>query len=181
MKKKIIVLLGASGSGKTTLGKYLTDAFSIPKLITNTTRQPRDGEVDGVDYNFNSVGEFMELEKVEYVEYNGNYYGLTKKEIDDKLAKHGIVYVVMEIQGLIALKEIYPDLVVSVYVDVSLDEMYRRMKERGDSLEAIAERITSAILNGEFDYKEHCDFVIPTTTLEAAKQELDRIIFSIRK
>lgn len=179
MKKKIIVLLGASGSGKTTLGKYLTDAFSIPKLITNTTRQPRDGEVNGIDYNFTSVDEFLALEKVEYAEYNGNYYGLTKKEIDDKLSKHNIVYVILELNGVLALKEIYPDLVVPVYVDVSLDEMYRRMKKRGDSLEAIVERFSTAILNGELDNKEYCDYIVSTDTFEGAKLDLDRIVASI--
>lgn len=179
--KKIIVLVGASGSGKTTLAKYLEEKYGIPRLVTTTTRQPREGEVYGVDYHFVTVTEFQWLEKVEYNIYNNNFYGLTKREVDDKLMAHDVVCVVLEVNGLKALKKFYPNEVLSVCLEVSLDDMYQRMKQRGDSLEAIAERITSAILNGEFDYKEHCDFAIPATTLEATKQELDRIVSSIRK
>ena len=179
--KKIIVLVGASGSGKTTLAKYLEEKYGIPRLVTTTTRQPREGEVFGVDYHFVTVTEFQRLEKVEYNIYNANFYGLTKREVDDKLMAHDVVCVVLEVNGLKALKKFYPNEVLSVCLEVSLDDMYQRMKQRGDSLEAIAERITSAILNGEFDYKEHCDFAIPTTTLEATKQELDRILSSILK
>lgn len=179
--KKIIVLVGASGSGKTTLAKYLEEKHGIPKLVTTTTRQPREGEAYGIDYHFTTVTQFQTLEKVEYNIYNNNFYGLTKREVDDKLMAHDVVCVVLEVNGLKALKKFYPNEVLSVCLEVSLDDMYQRMKQRGDSLEAIAERITSAILNGEFDYKEHCDFAIPTTTLEATKQELDRILSSILK
>ena len=173
-EKKIIVIMGASGSGKTLLGDYLT-TLGIPKLVTNTTRKPRPGEIDGVHYNFNTEDEFIALPKVEYAKYSGNYYGLTKKEIEDKLSNHDAVYVVLELNGLLALKEMYPEQVLSVYLEVSLDQMYHRMKLRGDTLESIAGRISNAIVNGELDNRDSCIYSISSGTPEEV-QDLMRFI-----
>ena len=94
--KCIIVLVGPSGSGKTSIGDVLTAEHGVPKLVTTTTREPRMGEVDGVDYYFR---EFSELDSDAFVEqtiYNNNRYGLTKEEVDSRLEKYQVVHVSLD-------------------------------------------------------------------------------------
>ena len=84
----MIILIGPSASGKTEVVKYLVENFGYTKLVTNTTREKRIGEIDGKDYNFITREDFLNKlnnnEFFEYVEYNSNYYGTLKKDITDE-------------------------------------------------------------------------------------------------
>ena len=83
----MIVLVGASASGKTEVTKVLAKKYNIQKFITHTTRPIRVGEENGVDYFFVTKEEFEELLKqdffIEHTLYNGNYYGTSKKEVQN--------------------------------------------------------------------------------------------------
>ena len=91
-------MVGPSGSGKTSIGEVLSKN-GVQRLITTTTREPRVGEVNGVDYYFR---EFSELDGDDFVEqtiYNGNRYGLTKEEVSNQLEQHDIVHVSLDQNG----------------------------------------------------------------------------------
>lgn len=84
----MIILIGPSASGKTEIAKYLISTFSFNKFVTTTTRTPRVGEINDVDYHFINKDKFNDLVSnnkfIEYVNYNDNFYGTTLEEIDDK-------------------------------------------------------------------------------------------------
>lgn len=169
--KRIIVMVGPSGSGKTSIGKILTKK-GIPRLVTTTTRKPRPGEINGVDYYFR---EFSELDVDQFVEqtlYNGNRYGLTKAEIEGKLAKHDIVHVSLDHNGAEALCEAYPEETYIVFVSISEDEMIRRMQIRGDSEEEIQKRIEYSRVTDELTPPEFTHLFIVNDDIEESAEEI---------
>lgn len=134
----MIVIVGESGSGKSTIEKML-QSKGKKKIISITTRQPRAGEVDGVDYHFTDYVTFLDLRDdgklAEYTHYNGNYYGILKEEcVDDSIA-------VVELNGLkqlLANKELN---IVSFYLQSSEEARAMFMLERGDSFDNVMGRI----------------------------------------
>lgn len=158
--KKIFIFVGPSGAGKTTLIDKIKDELNIPNLITHTTRAKRIGEVDGKNYHFVSVEEFNKLDKIEYTKYSENFYGLSKKEIDNKLKYNDKVLITQEKSGALKTKEIYGDSVKIIYLYVSLETMRQRMRDRGDSEESINKRINNAISSNEFENIKIADYVL---------------------
>lgn len=175
--KKIFILVGASGSGKTTLGGFLKD-MGIPELVSHTTRPMRDGEVEGVSYYFVSKGEFDKTDKIEYSEYAGNYYCLSKKETMDKLSKNKAVFAITDINGMTQIKEKYPNFVVPIYISIEKTEtIEERMSKRGDKAENIKKRIQNAIENDEFSNYKYCKYIIDNNgDLENAVTQLIKIV-----
>lgn len=126
----MIILVGASASGKTEVAKILREKFHLQKVITHTTRAPRDKEVNGRDYYFVSVEEFKRLEKegffIETTKYNDNYYGTSKNEVgDDKV-------LIVEPNGLKSFQKIKDQHLVTFLFQVDEITRFRRMIERGD-------------------------------------------------
>jgi guanylate kinase len=134
----IIVITGPSGSGKTTIRRILGDEYGIPTLKNVTTRPKRQGERDGVDYQFVTAGEFQRMRDegllLEWVEYSGNFYGL-KRTYDLR----GIT--VLETEGAKRLKEMFPGKVRIVYLEVPEQTRIKRMLDRGDSLAEADRRV----------------------------------------
>ena len=135
----MIVLSGASASGKTEVAKVLASKYGIVKVITTTTRKIRVNEVDGVDYFFVSNEKFLEMinedKFVEYTQYNGNFYGSTKDQIQNDKC------VVIDPAGLKSYSEIKNRNVVTFFLECSEDTRYKRMLSRGDSVENASKRI----------------------------------------
>ncbi|GFN32495.1 guanylate kinase [Paenibacillus xylaniclasticus] len=136
---KLFLVSGVSGSGKTTIMRSVMDN----ELISFTTREPRVGEVNGVDYIFITKDEFSYLLKnnglIEFTEYAGNQYGLTRKEYENKLSK-GDAFVVVDIHGMRQLKKVH-EKCISIYVYAEKDEVELNMRDRGDSEESIIKRL----------------------------------------
>lgn len=170
-KKRIILLMGASGSGKTTLGMFLRE-LGIPELISHTTRQPRVGEVEGDPYHFITKEEFDKIDKVEETEYAGNFYCLAKSEVEDKLKKFKRVYCITDSYGMQHIRQKYGDMVKVIYISVTLAEMKKRMKDRGDSEEVIEKRIQNAIKNNELGNGSKADSIVRNDNLLKAKRDL---------
>lgn len=175
--KRLIVLVGPSGSGKTTLGDELTKK-GYPKLVTTTTRQPRSGEVDGVDYYFKKETDLDPDDFVEQTIYNGNLYGLTKAEVREALIQHQLVHVSLDRNGAKALQTVYPQETFVVFVYVSEDEMRKRMEIRGDNENKIAERIEFSQAINESEPIEEADLVIENRSIE---ESVDKILSAINK
>lgn len=157
----MILLSGASASGKTVTALKMCEKYGFKKAITTTTREPRVGEKDGVDYFFISQKEFENrLNKdffVESVSYNQNYYGSGKDQIgEDKI-------IVLELNGVDAYKALGDKNIIFFYLYAPEDVRYNRMISRGDALEKAKMRI----LNDRESFKEenvkNVDFRIDTS------------------
>lgn len=139
MEVYMIVLTGASGAGKSSVERYLCERYGLSRIISTTTRKPRIGEVDGVDYRYVSVEEFKLLDAngllAEKVEYNGNFYGIQVKDC------HLDAIAVVEPNGLQQLMA-KPDIhVKAIFIDIPESVRYQRMIARGDSEENAKARI----------------------------------------
>lgn len=169
--KCIIVLVGPSGSGKTSIGDVLS-LQGISKLVTTTTRKPRFGEENGVDYYFR---EFSELDSDAFVEqtiYNGNRYGLTKDEVDRSLERHNVVHVSLDQSGAEAVKVAYPEETCIVFVSITEEEMVRRMKNRGDTADEIQSRIDFCRRTNELTPLSITDLEIINEDIEESAQRI---------
>lgn len=183
--KTIYLLLGASGSGKTKLGKELREK-GIPELVSDTTRMIRlvDGEIPDVTYHYLTVEEFKkklaEGKYAEYTEYPKNsnrFYGLSKKEVQDKLSAYDEVFAIVEIKGMEQIKETYGDMVKVIYIQSNLEIMKDRMIKRGDKPEDIEARLNYAITSNELDNWKYADYTVDNTgDFETTKKKLFEIV-----
>ena len=165
MKKgTFFVLSGPSGSGKgTVLQEVLRKSDRIVYSVSATSRSPRTGEVDGINYYFKSREEFETLIKadafIEYTETYGNYYGTLKSEVEraKALGKHLILEI--EVDGATQIKKQYPEAVLVMVTPPSVTEQSRRLHSRGrDTEESIARRLKRA--EAELDYLPKYDYLI---------------------
>lgn len=136
----IIIINGPSGSGKTTLGDYFKE-LGLREIISTTTRPPRDGEVDGESYHFVTREQFLEQDRIEESVYAGNYYGVTRKEVEEKVRDGHSAFASLDINGVKRFKEIYGDEVIVIYIQVSRTLLKKRMSKRGDSVDNIRQRL----------------------------------------
>lgn len=140
---KLITITAPSGAGKTTLARNCFDIEHT--IISCTTRAPREGERDGIDYYFITREQAEELkanhETLEYTEYNGNIYCYTKEEF--KKLEHGDCVIICTIEGLRALLS-YPQLaeiIVPVFLKIDKQNMEARLAERNDGEDKMKQRI----------------------------------------
>lgn len=148
----VIIVSGPSGSGKSTLIHRALDESGLPLrlAVSATTRPPRPGEIDGVDYHFWSRERFLrELERGAFLEYavvhGQHYYGTPRSEVDGYRERGIGVILDIDVQGADQVRPLFPDH-LSVFVRVSSDEEYaRRLRQRGtETDESIARRMATA-------------------------------------
>ena len=146
---KLIVISAPSGAGKTTIANRLLQDSRFARVITHTARPPREGEVDGVDYNFVSYEYFEEMIKedkfVEHALVHGNLYGTAKTSINlaESGGKH--VLLIVDWQGATRIKERYPDSISIFVLPPSLRVLESRLRKRvTDSEEVIKQRLNVA-------------------------------------
>jgi guanylate kinase len=157
-KPLLIVVSGPAGSGKTTLCDRLLAEFpdKIKRIITATTRPPRPGETDNVDYHFLSPGDFLRRVEIgdfyEWAKVHGHYYGTLKSEVREPLYQGLDVLLNVDVQGASAWREqtradhTFPGVLLTVFVTPpTMDELRRRLEGRGkDSADVIEERLLNA-------------------------------------
>lgn len=135
----MLILVGPSASGKTEAVKLLIDKYHMRKLVTYTSREKRPNEIDGVDYHFLSKEEFEKRINedffIEYVNYNGNYYGTSKEGLDDDKV------VILEPTGLKHYLSKASDKVKICYLKCPIDIREKRMLMRGDATSSIEKRL----------------------------------------
>ena len=179
MKGKLIIVSGPSGSGKSTVTKIVKDKLNIPLSISATTRNPRDGEIDGKDYFFLSEKEFKNKiandEFYEYAEVHGNYYGTLKKTVEDNLNKGLNVILEIDVQGALIAKEKKKDAILVFFRTKDMEVLEKRLRDRKtDSEEVIQTRLKNA--ETELKYENKYNYTIINENLEDSIQELIDII-----
>ncbi|OYD06408.1 guanylate kinase [Paludifilum halophilum] len=173
-KGLLIVLSGPSGAGKGTVCSALRKRVSETELIYSvsaTTRQPRQGEVDGVNYFFKTRDEFEGMidrgELLEWARYVDNYYGTPRRFVEEQLNQGRDVLLEIEVQGAKQVKERFPEGVFIFLLPPSLDELRSRILERGtETEETVKDRMNVAV--DELEQVYHYDYVVVNDRVESA-------------
>jgi len=183
MDKPIFCIIGASATGKTTLLENITEHNEdIGVIVSHTTRQKRSGEIDGKDYYYISNKEFDKLNKIEEVTYAGNRYAISREEVDRKLNdnSYSCLVVIVDYNGFKQLKNLYGDLVHSIYIYAPYRTVIKRLISRDGFLKGM-KRFIHAITNGEFrDYREfdlyvYNDYYTPEECAKGLLKEINNI------
>lgn len=175
-KKTIIILQGGSGSGKSSVTRYLTE-LGIPKVVTCTTRKPKVGEKDKVDYYFyESKEELLATELIECAEYSGNWYGTGVEEINSKLREFNTICTVMEKEGAKKLKEAYPSNVIIISFPIEKEIMKANLEKRQDNKKLIDERLVNADKLHEDVAWDYADYVLTGNNLENKYERVNEIL-----
>lgn len=180
MNKGILIVVSApSGCGK---GTILAEVLKNEKFyysVSATTRSPRPGETDGVNYHFLKKDQFEELIKnggmLEYAEYCGNYYGTPRDKVLEKINEGKNVILEIEVQGAMQIKEKCPEAVFVFIAPPSVAELRNRLVNRGtETPDVIEKRVSEAAQEISFAYKY--DYVVVNDVLDAAIDDFLSVI-----
>lgn len=179
-KGKLFVYAGASGVGKGTIMKELLKRNETIKLsVSATTRNPREGEVHGREYFFVTKAKFEEMINnngfLEHAQYCDNYYGTPKEYVDQQLEKGYNVFLEIELQGAQNVLKLRPDAVSIFILPPSVEELERRLRDRGtETEEAILKRLSQAKV--EMDHAKMYQYTVINDDLEKAIEEVLDIV-----
>ena len=177
---KLIVVSGPSGAGKrTVIGKVMERRNDLCFSVSATTRKPREGEVDGVNYFFVSGSEFDRMigddELLEHAEYNRDNYGTPRAYVEEKRRAGMHVLLDIEVQGARQVRERVPEAIKIFIIPPSLQVLEQRLRGRGtETEEQIQRRLARA--RGEYREADFYDYVVINDNLETAANELNAII-----
>lgn len=180
---ELIIISGTTCAGKGTVVKKLVEKNQNLKVsISYTSREKRDGEIEGKDYYFVSSeeferkiqdGDFLEYAKVQY----GKYYGTPKKEVHDLLEQGFDVILEIDVQGAQQIKEMFPQTILIFIMAPSMSEVKRRIKARGkETKEQILERFKVAY--NELNEIPKYNYVVVNDNLEEAVSKVEAILLS---
>ena len=182
---RLIVVSGPSAAGKSTLIRAAREA--IPELaysVSATTRNPREGEVDGRDYVFLSREEFEKwIEEgrfLEWAEYSGNLYGTLEEKVEEFLENGRSVILEIELQGARQVRQGRPDAVMVFVRAPNLEETRKRLEGRAtEDLEALEARMTTAL--SEVSAREEFDYEVVNDERERAQEDMIETMRNIVK
>ena len=177
----LTVVSGFSGSGKGTIMKELMKKYSeqYALSISATTRSPRPGETDGVEYFFKTREEFETMiaaeELIEHAQYVGNYYGTPRSYVEEQLEAGKDVILEIEIQGALKVKKRFPDTLLLFVTPPSAEELKNRLVGRGtEAMDVIESRLARAL--EEAEGVEEYDYLVVNDVLEECVEEVHSII-----
>lgn len=180
----LFIISAPSGAGKSTLINALLKQHADMQLsVSHTTRSPRPGESNGVQYHFTDVPAFKQLieqqQFIEWAEVFGNYYGTSKAALADKLAQGIDVFLDIDWQGARQIKQQLPFVITIFILPPSVEALEQRLNQRGqDSAEVIAGRMAKA--RDEISHAGEYDYWVVNDDLELALQQFSGIILTQR-
>lgn len=178
----LIVLSGPSGVGKGTVCSQLRHKQNeLIYSVSATTRSPRQGEIDGINYFFKSKEQFQDMiardALLEYAEYVGNYYGTPRDFVERTLASGKDIILEIEVQGALKVKEKFPQGVFIFLVPPSLDELKQRITGRGtENADIIDHRMNVAV--EEMNLIRYYDYAVVNDQIDAACTRIQSIIIA---
>ena len=176
----LIVISGPSGTGKGTICKELLNIYhNFAYSISATTRAPREGEINGVNYWFTTKEEFKQMiaqeELLEWAEVYGNYYGTPLKRIKDMLNSGKDVILEIDPQGALQVKKKFSEAVLVYILPPSLEELAKRIHNRAtDSEESIICRLNAA--TEEIRYATQYNYIVVNDIVATATEKIAAII-----
>ncbi len=179
----LFVLSAPSGAGKTTVAERLLKVCpGIRRIITATTRSRRESERHGVDYIFMSREEFEEkIEEgyfLEYAEVYGNYYGTPRDQVLKNEGEGIDSLLVIDVQGASKIRRAYPESILLFLMPPSLEELRRRLLNRGYGKENLSLRVQKA--EGEIACAKHFDYIVVNEFIDRTVEALNTIIVAQR-
>ena len=182
--KNLMVISGPSGCGKDTVVKHILN--TDPRFVLSvsaTTRAKRPYEVNGVDYIFLTTQEFIGKiaggDFLEHTLYCDNYYGTLQSQIEEKVARGKVVVLVIEVEGAANVKKVYPDALTIFVAPPSLEELERRLRNRGTEDDSkIKQRLFKA--SEELGFRSSYDYIVENNFVEQCAQSIIDIYDGIK-
>jgi len=184
MSGTLFIVSAPSGTGKTTLVRLLLEQDRRVRLsVSYTTRAPRPGEVDGREYHFVALADFLAMRErgdfLEWAEVHGNYYGSSRVWIEQQIATGHDLLLEIDWQGAQQVRRLFPAAVGIFIMPPSLAELERRLRGRGsDSEEVIARRLAAA--EAEIRHVSEFEYVIINNELQEAQIDLQAAVRASR-
>ena len=184
--RNIITISAPSGSGKTTLCKALQSARpDIEWSVSCTTREPRQNEINEIDYYFITNDVFMKHVAdnafAEWEDVHGQYYGTLKTNLDTAIIQKGTVLLDLDVKGSVSIRSLYPEQSFSIFIlPPSIDHLRGRLRRRGTDSELRIEKRLQRF-EKEMEYKNKFDYVLINDDLEVATRELIDVVNGLKE
>jgi guanylate kinase len=179
-KGRILIMSGPSGSGKSSIINYILSEVENSVLsISTTSREPREGEIDGMDYNFVEKSQFKEMIQndkfLEYENVHGNFYGTEREFVEDAINFGKLLVFDVDTRGRESILRAFPDLTVTLFITTPTKHILEeRLRSRGtENEEQLQKRLKNA--TDEMKDLDKFDFLIINDDLDNAKDNAIRI------
>ncbi|MDO4902751.1 MAG: AAA family ATPase [Limosilactobacillus sp.] len=183
MSNHVYVICGPAGAGKTTVANYLRDQYGMHQVITHTTRAPRQNEVDGVSYHFETSESIQKLHLLESVTYDGSRYGSSLEGLEEGWKQGQDDVIVLDTKGAATYCDKLGDQVTVIFITVQdKDKLIKRMVDRGDDADSIKARINSPEYERDLalpdDLRTHATDLVTITNddWEQTRKTLDLLV-----
>ena len=178
-KGKLVIISGPSGSGKTSICKLLTKNHKIKQSVSYTTRKPREGEKDGIEYCFIEKSEFKKLvdenKFIEYAEYCGCLYGTSVTTIKEAIDNEEILILAIDVKGALQVIDKMPE-AISIFINAPDDETLKlRLKNRRTDDDAVIDK-RFIVAKEEMEYSKYYDYCVINDRLDDAVKEIEGIL-----
>lgn len=178
----LLIISGPSGSGKGTITKKLVcGEFALS--ISMTTRNPRAGEVDGVDYIFCTQEEFMEIRDadgfLEHATFSNNFYGTPRSYVDKQIADGKTVVLEIEVVGALQVKQKYPDAILVFLLPPSFDDLRARLRGRGTECEDEIERRIRRAKEEMLEIPNY-DYLVINEDIDIATDDIRAVVRAVK-